>query len=257
VRRKAVALLTTLLFCGAARADLRLEFEGEDPDGFFATAIAGSMIRIDQGPDFSAIFDATTGNLIALDHRERRFIRVGSREIEALAAAFRSAIAEIERATTDGPADVRAEFEAVFGGAPGRTPLLVVVEVGDDTIEGIVCRRHRVEMLGRPFAELCLARLEDLPGLTAEEREALQAFLSFAEPVYATLRDGKFAAALAPAFDLDGFPIREIDLTGEGSGNIALTRISRESQPKALFEVPAHYTEDDFVIPSMFLYPWQ
>jgi hypothetical protein len=245
VRRKTVALLTTLLFCGAVRADLRIEYEGGGSATLSALAIGGGKIRVDNGSDSSVLFDPAAETIVFLDHRKRRFTRMGPQEMEAMQAAVRTAMAELEQAMADMPPEVRAQMQGMMGGMLGGKPPVSAAESKEhDTVDGIACRYYRIEALGRLVAEICLARFEDLPWLAREERETLHALKRMEERMMDVLREGPLASLASSPFSLEGFPLVQIDHSGGSPVRSTLARVSHATQPSALFEVPAGYAEE-------------
>ncbi|GIX32229.1 MAG: hypothetical protein KatS3mg125_0185 [Lysobacterales bacterium] len=244
--RKTPTLLAILFLCGSARADLLLEYEGGHSGGVSAMAIANGKIRIDNGSDTSVVFDPKTDTILTLDHRKRRFTRIGPREMEEMQAALRAATAELDRAMAELPPEIRAQMQQGFmGGVLGGKPAVSSAPTGrSDQVQGIACRFHRIEALGRLVAEVCIADHADVPWLGREEHETLNAMQRMQERLLENLREGPLSALLSNTFNLQGLPLVHIDHSGGKALRSTLSRVSRDPLPAALFDPPAGYQEE-------------
>lgn len=245
--RKTPTLLAILFLCGTARADLLLEYEGGGSGAVSAMAIANGKIRVDTGSEASMIFDPKTETILTLDHRKRRFTRIGPREMEEMRAALRAATAELERAMAELPPELRAQMQQGFmGGVLGGKPPVASAPTGrSDQVQGIGCRFHRIEALGRLVAEVCLADYANVPWLGREEHETLSAMQRMQERLLENLREGPLSALLSSPFNLQGLPLVHIDHSGGKALRSTLSRVSRDPLPSALFDPPAGYREEN------------
>ncbi len=243
--RSVLALSTALLFSATVRADLRIEYQGGEGGGLSVMSLAGGKLRVDADANHSIIMDPAAETILTLDHGKRRYTRIGPQEMAAMQAKVREAMVELERAMANVPPELRAQMEQMAGGMLGGKPIVSTAASGrSERIDGISCSFHRIEALGRLVAEICLARLEEIPWLGSEERATLAAVHRMQQRMLEGMRQGPLASLAASPFALEGFPLIQVDHSRGKPARSVLASISHEALPAGLFEPPAGYREE-------------
>lgn len=243
--RFVLALSAALLFSATVRADLRIEYEGEKGGSISTMLLAGGKIRVDADANHSIIMDPAAGTMVTIDHGKRRYTRIGPQEMAAMQAKVREAMAELEQAMANVPPELRAQMEQMAGGMLGGKPIVATAASGrSETIDGITCSFHRIEALGQMVAEICLARLEEIPWLGSEERATFAAVHRMQQQMLEGMRQGPLASLTASPFALEGLPLVQVDHSRGKPSRSVLARVSREALPAGLFEPPAGYREE-------------
>jgi hypothetical protein len=257
MRTAAVLLLPLLALASPpAVADVRIDYRVTEGDGASIQGfiIGHGRLRSDMGEENSVIFDPGSRSMIMLEHKARRFTRLGPEEMRQMGETLNQAMAEVERAMANVPPEMRAQMQGMLGqalGGLGGEPLVRIVDTGQrDRVAGHACTIYRTEVQGSTVSEACMGPASVLDGLSAAERRVLDGVMAMTRELMDSLARGPLAsiAEMTPFRD-DQIPLRVTEFDEGRRGTSEFAGISRESLPAELFEIPAGYREQKIEMP--------
>lgn len=257
--RLTVTLLALILPVGGARADARIEYRHVEGQGAALSQmlIGQGRLRVDIDGSTSAIFDPGTGTLIAIDHAERSYTRMGQAEIQQLSTGLGQAMAQFEAAMADLPPEMRAQMAGMLGGmlpGAGGEPMVRVSDTGrNERVAGHACRVFETRVQGQLVGESCLGSLDALDGLSRADRRTLEQVMAMSEQLFEPLANSPLGNMmdLSPFKGGGKFPLRMTDIEAGRRNSSEFAGIDGAALDPALFEVPAGYREQRLEFPGL------
>ncbi|MDB5393982.1 MAG: hypothetical protein JWM91_1488 [Rhodospirillales bacterium] len=220
-------------------------------------------VRI-SSPDGDMIYRGDQGKVFTTDKAQHSYMEMSPETMQAMKARMDQAMARMRQQMASMPEAQRKQVEAMMapGGMPGQqpsgAPQISYEKSGDARKIGKWdCTSYRVVVNGKPQADLCVAKLEDL-GLTRDDLKPLSSLSAFmskqrsqigAPPPQMASADFD---ALKQAIGYDGFPVqtKQVSPTGQGQFESTLQSVEHKEIPAGNFDVPAGYTRREMSVPK-------
>jgi hypothetical protein len=216
-----------------------------------ATQVDGDRMRVD-GADgrHTVLYDAGSGTVLVLDHRDRTYHELDQKSVVAVAERMQQAGSEVRNRLQSLPQEQReaAErlLEQTLGISARQVPEVKIHPTEElDQVEGTRCREYMVMRDGVRVATACTAAFADL-GVSSASLAPVRAMGRFAGEVGRLLPGGVSDAGL-DAFqwlqEVDGLPVRVRNWSGDTIERVTYLRDVREEPvPAATFALPDGYT---------------
>jgi hypothetical protein len=216
--------------------------------------------------DGDMIYRGDLGKVFILDKDQHSYMEMSPETMQAMKARMDQAMARMKQQMASMPEAQRKQMEAMMaqrgmpmpGQQPSAPPQLSYEKSGDARKVGKWgCTPYKAVANGKPEADLCIAKLEDL-GLTRDDLKPMISLSSFMGKQMSQMGGSTppMASAdfdsLKKAVGYDGFPIQTTQTSPAGHGQYVSTLQSVEHKdvPAGSFDIPPGYTKRDMGAPG-------
>ncbi|MDT0618779.1 hypothetical protein RM531_09870 [Salinisphaera sp. P385] len=225
------------LVAATAAADVTLVYdEGDDP---FKLRVRAGEIRIDDGSDSWQLYRRADNAIYSVNPDRNRYTRMDEDAAARIRDRIRTLRERMETRLAELPAAEREIARAALADqVPGFGASPEVDVTATDTreeIAGRACTVFQVRRGGKAEDQLCVASRDAL-GMTADEFDTVAVMFELMQTLLAGT--GMEYVGL-PYLELDGVPIRYQD--GREGRRRTLSRVSHDTIPGLMFEIPPHY----------------
>jgi hypothetical protein len=268
MQRNLIALSILALLAAPAFAGVVFEVETTDHRNnnteTVQTVVEGKNLAMDVPAgtgrdDGKAIFRGDRREMVVVDHGNNSYIVIDKEMMTAVAGQLNSAMAQMQEALKNVPAEQRAMVEEMMkkrmgdampqGG--GSAPKSELRKTGDrESHNGYSCTEYEIRLEGRKTHELCVTPWSDVEG-SSEARDAFLEMADFAQELLDSFSQmsgmpnvGGDAFSVYTHFrEIDGFPVvtRSFSEGGELTDESILRSSERRTIDPADFEPPAGY----------------
>jgi hypothetical protein len=246
---------TVITLSQAAEGDTDTQTMSLEPDRLRISSADGDMIyRGDQGKVF------------VLDNETHSYMEMSPATMQAMKARMDQAMARMKQQMASMPEAQRKQMEAMMaqrgmplpGQEPAAAAQISYEKSGDVRKVGKWnCTPYRAMANGKPQADLCIAKLEDL-GLTRDDLKGLISLSGFMGKQMAQMgaQTPPMASAdfdsMKKAIGYDGFPIQTKQAApgGQGQFESTLQSVEHKDVPAGTFDLPAGYAKRDMGAPG-------
>lgn len=248
-----VLALGLALLAPAARADLTMEMKqtmGKEKEAVETVRVTEHKIGIDTGGQ-NMVFRGDKKVLWIIDTAKRTYTEMDEAAAKAMGEQMNSAMAQMQEAMKNMPAEQRAQMEKMMAGRmkAAAPPKQTVKPMGQKkTINGFACAGYTVSSEAGE-AEVWAAD----PKVLKLDAADMTAFKEFAEFMKSSFPGMERIADLAKDFDnpradqVPGFPVLSIhkDKSGKEDFRSELVKLAKGSVEASAFELPAGFTKTD------------
>jgi hypothetical protein len=253
----AVALGTTMLFAGAARAGVTMVVQ-RGPAATASTStiyLDGDRIRVEGAQktqrDTSVIVDGAAKKMIMINATEKSYMEMTEADIKKMKAQVDAMRAQAMERMKNLPPEQRKQMEKMMGGmgampgADAKPAKLDFQAMGQKkTVNGFACDMYKVSRDGVPKEEDCISPWS----AKVLQKSDFEGFRKFAEEMAKQMGSTGAQNDMMEQFEkFPGLPITRHPL--DGGDDEEIKSVKRGSIPAAQFAVPAGYTKKE--VPQM------
>lgn len=233
-----IALLAMPLALGlvsGVSADTTLAYEGKGVTGHIY--LSPNALRMDF-PDASIIYDSQRNELISLMPRERKYVVMTEKDMQAIGDMQKQMMQQMEAQLASLPPEQREQMRQMMGGmvqTADSQPVVRYVNSGKkDTVLGKTCDIHVLQVDGKTRSRICLAMAESLD-VPAADYAGFHRMMAF-------MRQMDHSAGADAKSLLPDLPEATLPLWFEDDNQrFYLKAVSHQSLGKSLFLPPPEY----------------
>jgi hypothetical protein len=216
--------------------------------------------------DGDMIYRGDQGKVLILDNEQHSYMEMSPETMQAMKARMDQAMARMKQQMASMPEAQRKQMEAMMaqrgvplpGQKPSAPPQLSYEKAGEARKVGKWgCAPYKAMADGKPQADLCVAKLEDL-GLTRDDLKPMISLSGFMGKQMSQMGAGSPPMATADfdslkkAVGYDGFPVQTSQMSPAGQGKFVSTvqSVEHKDVPAGTFDIPAGYTKRDMGAPG-------
>jgi hypothetical protein len=221
------------------------------------------IISVSSAEAGGLIFHGDRNEMLILDHLQSNYLVIDQNQMNAMAGQVSLAMAQMQEALAEMPAEQRAQAEQMMQRQispqpPQKSPNTINALGSHGTVAGIACQNYEVIRDGRKVRELCVSDWDDIEG-GRETAAALKGVTDFFED----MRQAASGAGGMDVFDrqqelfglmseLDGYPVlyRDFDASGALEREVQLTSARKQDVSPGFFDPPNGYTLQE-TLPDM------